>query len=91
MKTYLISYDLVGTSETAADYGRLIAHIKSYPNWAKIHKSFWAIKTNTTAVEIRDALERVTDPNDRLFVAEHRGDAAWQNVLCTNAWLTSNL
>jgi hypothetical protein len=36
MKSILITYDLVGTSETSADYERLIKHIKNdYGSWGR--------------------------------------------------------
>jgi len=91
MAKYLVTYDLVGTSETSADYERLIDKIKSYPNWGKIQKSVWLVKSSKSAATVRDELLNYMDSNDRLFVINVTGTAAWRNVLCTTEWLKSFL
>lgn len=91
MKSIFVTYDLVGTSETSSDYENLITRIKEYPNWAKVAKSAWVVKTDDTATQVRDALGDHMDGNDRLFVAVLTGVAAWRNVICKNDWLKENL
>ena len=91
MRTLLLTYDLVGTDETSADYNRLIERIQAYPNWARPAKSVWVIKTQDSAETVRNALWSLMDPNDRLFVIVCQREAAWMNVLCTNTWLHENL
>ncbi len=91
MNTLLISYDLVGTNETSADYERLIESIKAYGTYANVHRSVWVIRTNQTLKQVRDDLQRHMDANDRLFVIKTRRDAAWSKVLCTDGWLQDNL
>ena len=69
MRSLLVTLsDLVGTNESSSDYERLIERIKAYPNWAKLAKSAWVIKTDDTASRVRDALWALMDSNDRLFV-----------------------
>ncbi|MYA41168.1 MAG: CRISPR-associated protein Cas2 [Gemmatimonadetes bacterium] len=87
MRCYIISYDLRGTR----DYESLYKAIKSYPNWAHITESTWAIITERTAVQVRDDLCQVIDRDDRVFVVKSGTEAAWHNVLCKNKWLKDNL
>lgn len=41
--------------------------------------------------QVRENMLGYTDNNDRLFVAELTGVAAWHKVVCTNEWLKTNL
>lgn len=84
---FLVTYDLVGTSETSSDYTKLIETIKSFPSWGKIQKSVWLVKTNLSATEVRDALSARMDGDDRLMVIGVTGTAAWRNVICDAEWL----
>jgi len=80
MKTFLISYDLIGP-ETRDDYVRLINHIKSFTFWAKPLKSLWLVKTDKGIAEVRNELKQYADSNDKIFVID-----------VTNAnWATSNI
>lgn len=81
MKTYLISYDLI-RPETSSDYINLINAIKSAGHWAKPLESLWLIKSDLTSVQIRDALMRFIDNNDKLLVIEVTND--WASF-----WLTA--
>lgn len=87
MAKYLVTYDLVGTSESSDDYTRLIKRIKEFPNWGKVQKSVWLIKSGKTAVEVRDDLWSYMDSNDRLMVIKVTGTAAWKNEICKRQWL----
>ena len=87
MKCYIISYDLRGNR----DYDSLYRAIKSYPKWAHITESTWAIVTEKTAAQVRDDLCRVIDRDDRMFVVRSGAEAAWRNVICRNEWLKENL
>lgn len=79
MKTYLISYDLVG-NENITDYKRLIEMIKTATYWAKPLKSVWLVKSTLSSAQIRDQLRTVVDNNDKLLVIE-----------ITNNWGSYNL
>jgi hypothetical protein len=87
MACYIISYDLV----KARDYEALYKAIKDYGTWAHVHDSVWAVVTTSTAVEIRDYLQRYVDSDDRIFVIKSGSEAAWRGVLCKNEWLKDNL
>lgn len=89
MKTYLIGYDL---NKSGQDYTGLIENIKSLGNWWHCLDSTFLIKSNLTAVQIRDFLKQYIDNNDELFVGHLSGEAAWAgfNVDCSH-WLKENL
>lgn len=87
MKCYIISYDLRGDR----DYDALYKAIKSYPQWAHITESTWAVETETTAVQVRDRLSATMDDDDRVFVVKSGTEAAWRNVICSNTWLKEHL
>lgn len=86
-RTYIICYDL----PEGADYEPLIETIKGYGTWAHIALSTWAVKTASTAKEIRDALSEHVPPESRVFVLRSGAEAAWKNVMCRNAWLKEHL
>lgn len=78
MKSYIISYDLISKK----DYQKLIDEIKSYQDAAHVHESVWIVKYvpqgSTGSIEIRDDLIKFIDSDDRIFVAELTGSAAWK-------------
>ncbi len=82
MNKHLVTYDLVGTDETSDDYARLIDAIKHYPWWGKIQMSAWIIRASDAAADVRTALARHIDADDRLFVARLSGETAWTRVIC---------
>ncbi len=89
MKTFLISYDLIGQR----DYPELIEAIKQYPFWAKPLESLWLIKTNETAAQVRDYLKSHIDDDDKLFVIDVTG-TGWATYNISQRitdWMKSNL
>ena len=69
----IITYDL---RKPGTNYDGLIARIKQYTH-CKLTETCWLISTTWTTAQIRDDLKRFLDVNDRLFVAELSGNAAW--------------
>jgi hypothetical protein len=65
--------------------------IKAYGAWARITESTWFVKTESSCVEVRDNLLSYLNRNDRLFVGELTGTAAWSNVLCDDSYLKEEL
>ena len=88
MSSKIISYDLCAPCR---NYDELYKAIKAYGTWAHITESTWFVKTESTCVEVRDKLLSHLDKNDRLFVGELTGTAAWNNVLCDGSYLKENL
>ena len=76
MSRYIVTYDL---SQPGRNYGELYNRIKSYPVWAQITESSWAISSDQTAVEIRDHLRGALDQNDKILVGL-LGSSAWAGL-----------
>jgi hypothetical protein len=73
-----ISYDL---HEPGKNYGEVIAAVKRLGAWAKIHYSFWYVRSNLTAEQARDILVRAMDSNDSVYVVDTtNNNAAWHNI-----------
>ena len=87
MATYIISYDL----RKSRNYDGLYNAIKSYGTWAKVTESTWAVKTNSSAVQVRDHLASTMDSDDRIFVIKSGIEAAWRNAIGKNEWFKENL
>jgi hypothetical protein len=89
MKSYVIGYDL---NSPGQDYDALFEAIKSYGAWWHHLDSTWIVKTNSSAVEIRDHLRQFIDENDELLVAKLSGEAAWTGFSSKgSAWLKNNV
>lgn len=88
MSSKIITYDLCAPGR---NYDKLIDHLKTYPSWARITESTWFISNSDSSSALRDKLASYIDSNDRLFVAELTGVAAWQNVRCKSDYLKNNL
>jgi hypothetical protein len=73
-----VSYDL---KEPGKNYDRVIEVVKKLGSWAKIHYSFWYVKSDLTAAQARDVLVRVIDSNDSIYIVDAtNNDAAWHNI-----------
>lgn len=87
MYKYLITYDL---NTPGKNYYLLINKIKSY-TCSKVCESAWIIRSNNTAVQLRDELRSLIDSNDRLFIGKLTGEAAWFNCIDTDANIIQTL
>lgn len=88
MSSKIIEYDL---RQPGRNYDALYDAIKNYGTWARITESTWFIKTTETCVQVRDKLSKQMDSNDRIFVGELSGTAAWKNTICDGEYLKENL
>ena len=87
--SYFISYDL---NNPGQNYDNLIEAIKKYGTYCKMNKSDWIICTNDDVTTIRNNLKKYLDSNDRLFVGQLTGVAAWSGYQeSTTEWLKKNL
>lgn len=79
MRTHAVSYDLKNPGQ---NYTRLITEIKKYGSYCKVLESFWFVRTNESAQEVRDRLKKVIDQNDQLLVIETKvpASAGWTNL-----------
>ena len=87
--TYLISYDLKDSDSN--EYEELFSYIKSHDTWAHITESLWAVKTDKTAVVLRDELLSKVKIGSAIFVIKSGVEAAWSSVMCRNVWLKEHL
>ncbi len=86
---YFVTYDLI---EPGQIYEKLIKKIKEYDGWAKLGYSCFLIKTEKSAVEVRDELETCIDKNDRLYVGQAKTPAAWHHLpVDVSKWIKDNL
>ena len=73
-----ISYDL---HTPGKNYEKVIERIKSFGNWAKVHKSYWYIRSNHSCEYIANRIWEVRDPNDSIMVINTSTDNSyWYNV-----------
>jgi hypothetical protein len=71
---YLVQYDLIRLEK---DYDAIISEIQKSPDWAKLLKSAWAVKTNESVDKLYERLAAKTDGNDRLVIFQLQKDFAW--------------
>jgi hypothetical protein len=80
VKKYLIVYDLERRGE---DYEPLLNALRKigalHPLYSK-----WVLRTDYTAVQIRDYLKQFIDAGDLLLVVGLTGEAAWTKLFITN-------
>lgn len=88
MTSKIITYDLRIPNR---NYDDLYKAIKSYVIWARVTESTWFVKTSDTCSQIRDKLLANIDQNDRLFVGELSGNAAWHNTICESDFVKKNI
>ena len=78
MNNLHISYDL---QQPGRNYEAVINCIKQLGSWAKIHDSFWYVKSTLTAQQANKRLEAVLDTNDVVYVVDSStNEAAWNQL-----------
>lgn len=80
MNKYLIVYDLEKRNES---YEPLLNALRAL-GALHILYSKWALRTNFTAVQIRDHLRQFVDADDKLLVVGLSGEAAWTSLFVSN-------
>lgn len=78
MSAFIISYDL---NRPGQNYSVLHEKIKSLGTWCHCLESTWVVAHPGPAVTIRDALIKVMDSSDALFVAKLTDGAAWTGLV----------
>ncbi len=79
MNKYLIVYDLERRGE---DYEPLLNALR---NLGALHVLYskWVLRTNYTAIQLRNHLQQFIDANDLLLVVGLTGEAAWTSLFVT--------
>jgi hypothetical protein len=84
----IVSYDLVNPGQ---NYESLIRMIKSYPSWAPLGGSTYLISTHESPDRVRDALLKVLDRNDKIYVGVASAPAAWYGLTDeVSRWIHAN-
>lgn len=74
----MVSYDL---NSPGQDYSKVIEEIQSLGSWAKVHKSFWYVRSELTAEQAAKKVWAKMDSNDSLMVTDTTGNNAyWFNI-----------
>lgn len=84
----IVSYDLC---ESGKNYEKLYDYLKNFPSWARITESTWFISSSKSCTKIRDEILNIVDSDDRVFVGELTGVAAWHNTKCKSEYLKNHL
>ena len=85
MSTYIVCYDL---HKQGQNYDCLKEKLESYGTYFHIQGSVWIIRSQSTAAQVRDNIRTCLDSNDKLFVGELTGTAAWWGYSPANSkWL----
>lgn len=71
-----VSYDLIAPDK---NYEAVTKAVKALGSWAKVHKSFWYVKSEFNAAQARDHLKKHIDANDKIIVI-NANDAAWNQL-----------
>ncbi|MGE5328100.1 MAG: SinR family protein [Deltaproteobacteria bacterium] len=82
----LITYDLDNPGQ---NYKSLINAIQQYPSWTKITESCWLVSSQNDAGTIKSNLSKYVDANDRLMVADLKGQVSWKNTFTPDTELKS--
>ncbi len=79
MAVYIIGYDInkEGAAYQAASKALIEAIKARFPTYWHHLDSTWLVTTESSAVQVRDALTPYLDTNDELLVIQHQGEAAW--------------
>jgi Flp pilus assembly CpaE family ATPase len=91
LQTLLITYDLIGTDASSANYKHLTDAIRAYGMFGKAQDSVWFVVTDQTPKQVYDNLTQHLHPNDRLFVVRTHRAAAWRHALGEDDWFQKNL
>lgn len=89
MSVHIVTYDL---HQVGQNYDCLYQKLKGYGTYWHAQGSVWLIDTKQSAAQVRDALTACLDENDKLFVAELSGEAAWLGYgPKVSAWIKNRL
>jgi hypothetical protein len=67
MNNLFVEYDL---NKPGQDYPKVHEAIKALGAWARIHPSFWYVKSPLTASQMAEKIWRAMDHNDSLIVVD---------------------
>jgi hypothetical protein len=80
VSTYMIVYDLENRTES---YEPLLNALRKLGALHVLY-SKWVLKTNYSAVQLRDHLRQFVESGDKLLVVGLTGEAAWTSLFVPN-------
>ena len=84
MNTYIVAYDLYRPGQ---NYPQVDQVLEAYgSNSIRILRSTWLVRTNETAVQLRDKVWLKMDINDKIYVGGING-SAWHITDEVNRWI----
>jgi len=89
MNCYIVTFQ----PNSEASRAKIVEKLKSFAWYCPIHNYCWAIKTDKTAVSVREEVDSVMDASERIFVIKSGIEAAWRNTYGekNSEWLKKNL
>lgn len=87
MATYLVTYDL----NKEVRRPNIVEIIKSFPSYAMLSESSYAVVSSTAAGEVFNKFAKVLDANDTLYVIPLSRPYSGRGYKEVNEWLDSNL
>jgi hypothetical protein len=88
MAVYIVTYDLNKESVRPNITKRIR---DTYPSWAKLSESSYAIETQASPQQVVDALKPLIDSNDNLYVITLKRPYAGYGPPDVNEWLEQRL
>ena len=87
MQCYLVCCEVQGDGDCVSLY----ESIRTCGRVTRVTLSTWAVLTNRTTDQIRNAISRHLGRDDRIFVVKSGVEASWMNVRCESQWLRKHL
>lgn len=87
MSVLLITYDL---KKPGQNYEKVLAYIKSFA-WARLSESAYAIETTLDVSSVYNAIRRVMDANDEVYIVPLGYPYAGFGPPLVNDWLANRL
>ncbi|MBO6603694.1 MAG: hypothetical protein JJ938_01010 [Roseicyclus sp.] len=75
METYIVVYDL---HKHGQNYECVHKKLRDYGSYCHLQGSVWLVRSQSSAVQVRDNLQSCLDQNDKIYVAALTGEAAWK-------------
>lgn len=88
MPVLLITYD---SNKPGQDCGKILEFIKSFPTWAKLSETSYAIVTNETPENVFKQLNPFLSESSKLFIVKLTYPYAGIRGTAVAAWLDKNL
>lgn len=88
MPHFLITYDLNGPRPTHKEVDEHLSKIATQRG--RVLETVWYVRSGGTAEQLRNYLEQLLSENDQVMAVQI-SDAAWRNLLVTDAAMKSAL